>query len=116
MVDSKAIRGVAVQLNRGAVRGSSAHLAKIMGVSVQMARAWRANPESNENHRRMTHGARRLLATMVLLDSAGLLDDKFIAAVDTVDRLLKEGDTRLDQAIAALDAARPLDEDEVDEE
>jgi len=53
----------------------------------------------------MTRGSRRLLPTTVLLHGAGLLDDNFIAAVDTFDRLLNEGDARLDRALEALQAA-----------
>ncbi len=99
---NRALKKVAVRLNRGAIRGSSARLAKVMGVSIPTVRAWMSDPDTNENYRGMTRGSRRLLAAMVLLDGAGLLDDKFIGAVDTFDRLLKEGDARLDQAIQAL--------------
>jgi len=42
---------------------------------------------------------------MVLLDGAGLLNEKFIAAVDTFDLLLTEGNMRLDHALQSLDAS-----------
>ncbi|KQQ19517.1 hypothetical protein ASF56_21500 [Methylobacterium sp. Leaf122] len=64
----------------------------------------------------MTRGARRLLATMVVLDGAGLLDDKFVAAVDTFDRLLNVGDMRLDRALQALQAAELTDGETDDED
>lgn len=116
-MERKALKKTAVRLNRGAVRGSSARLAAIMGVSLPTVRGWMTDPADDANHRRMTRGARRLLATMVLLDGAGLLDDRFIAAVDTFDQLLKDGDERLDRAIEALSAATVADvaEDEEDD-
>lgn len=115
MTDRDALKKVAVRLNRGAVRGSSARLARVMGVSLPTVHAWRSDP-NNEKYRRMTRGSRRLLATMVLLDGAGLLDDRFIAAVDTFDRLLKDGDDRLDRAIRALNAAEVVDVAENDDD
>lgn len=116
-MERKALKKTAVRLNRGAVRGSSARLAAIMGVSLPTVRGWMTDPADDANHRRMTRGARRLLATMVLLDGAGLLDDRFIAAVDTFDQLLKDGDERLDRAIEALSVAAVADvaEDEEDD-
>jgi hypothetical protein len=113
-----ALKKVAVRLNGGAVRGSSVRLARVMGVSLPTVRAWLSDPDDEAKYRRMTRGARRLLATMVLLDGAGLLDDKFVAAVDTFDRLLNEGDERLDTAIHALSTAishNRADDEEDDE-
>ena len=117
-MERKALKKTAVRLNRGAVRGSSARLAAVMGVSLPTVRGWMTDPADEANHRRMTRGARRLLATMVLLDGAGLLDDQLIAAVDTFDRLLNEGDARLDRAIEALHASPTADgaTDDEDEE
>ena len=115
-MERKALKRVAVQLNRGAVRGSSARLAAVMGVSLPTVRGWLTDPTHEANHRRMTRGARRLLATMALLDGAGLLDDKFIAAVDTFDRLLNEGDIRLDQAMEKLKTISEGDNGEGDED
>lgn len=113
-MNRRALKKVAVRLNRGAVRGSSARLARVMGVSLPTVRAWMSDPDDEANHRHMTRGARRLLATMVLLDGAGLLDDAFIAAVDTFNRLLNEGDAKLDLALEALmsvSAAEAVDEE-----
>ncbi|WP_426314096.1 hypothetical protein ACN9MF_23475 [Methylobacterium fujisawaense] len=104
-----ALKKVAVRLNGGAVRGSSVRLARVMGVSLPTVRAWLSDPDDEAKYRRMTRGARRLLATMVLLDGAGLLDDRFIAAVDTFDQLLNEGEARLDQALQALHASSSED-------
>ncbi|CAA2159933.1 hypothetical protein MBRA_05112 [Methylobacterium brachiatum] len=47
--------------------------------------------------------------------SRHLLDDKFVAAVDTFDRLLNDGDERLDAAIRAMNAAASLEAMEEDE-
>lgn len=110
-----ALKMVAVKLNRGAVRGSSANLARVMGVSQATVRSWLANPDDETTYRGMTRGARRLLATVVLLDGAGLLDDKFVASIDTFDRLLNDGGARLDRAFKALSAAR-FDADEAEED
>lgn len=115
-MDRRALKKVAKRLNGGAVRGSSANLARVMGVSQATVRSWLADPTDEKTYRGMTRGARRLLATMVLLDGAGLLDDKFIAAVDTFDRLLNEGDARLDQAIQALGGTQLIDGDADDSE
>lgn len=104
-MDRRALKKVAKRLNGGAVRGSSANLARVMGVSQATVRSWLADPTDEKTYRGMTRGARRLLATMVLLDGAGLLDDKFISAVGTFDRLLNEGEVRLDRALDALQAA-----------
>ncbi|ACS40545.1 Hypothetical protein MexAM1_META1p2792 [Methylorubrum extorquens AM1] len=46
---------------------------------------------------------------MVVLDGAGLLDHKFVAAIDTFDRLLNEGDVRLGRALKALQAVDRTD-------
>ena len=104
-MNRRALKRVAVQPNRGAVRGSSANLARVMGVSQATVRSWLADPDDETTYRRMTRGARRLLATVVLLDGAGLLDDKFVAAIDTFDRLLNEGDVRLQRIIRVTQAA-----------
>lgn len=115
-MDRRAIKKVAIRLNRGAVRGSSANLARVMGVSQATVRSWLTDPKDDSTYRRMTRGARRLLATMVVLDGAGLLDDKFVAAVDTFDRLLNVGDVRLDRALQALQAAELTDGETDDED
>ena len=115
-MDRGALKKVAVRLNRGAVRGSSARLAAVMGVSLPTVRGWMTDPADESNHRRMTRGARRLLATMVLLDGAGLLDDKLVAAVDTFDRLLSEGEVRLDQLLETLTTAVSTDGGEEEED
>lgn len=115
-MDRDALKKVAVRLNGGAARGSSARLARVMGVSLPTVRAWRSDPGEEAKYRRMTRGAQRLLATMVLLDGAGLLDDDFIAAIDTFDRLLNEGDARLDQAIRALHASSSTAEGDEEED
>lgn len=108
-MDRKALKRTAIRLNRGAVRGSSARLAAVMGVSLPTVRGWMTDPADEANHRRMTRGARRLLATMILLDGAGLLDDRLIAAVDTVEHLLDEGEASLDQVLRALTLATSAD-------
>lgn len=115
-MNRRALKRVAVQLNRGAVRGSSANLARVMGVSQATVRSWLADPDDETTYRRMTRGTRRLLATVVLLDGAGLLDDKFVAAIDTFDRLLNEGDARLDRALQVLQAAELTDGETEDED
>jgi hypothetical protein len=115
-MDRRAIKKAAIRLNRGAVRGSSANLARVMGVSQATVRSWLTDPKDDSTYRRMTRGARRLLATMVVLDGAGLLDDKFIAAIDTFDRLLNEGDVRLDRAFQALQALNLADDGAGDED
>jgi len=109
-MDRQALKKVAKRLNGGAVRGSSANLARVMGVSQATVRSWLADPTDDKTYRGMTRGARRLLATMVLLDGAGLLDYKFISAVDTFDRLLNQGDARLDRALQALNDATRAEE------
>ena len=76
-----------------------------MGVSQATVRSWLANPDDETTYRGMTRGARRLLATVVLLDGAGLLNDKFVAAIDTFDRLLNEGGARLDRTLQTLQTA-----------
>lgn len=114
-MDRHALKKVAKRLNGGAVRGSSANLARVMGVSQATVRSWLTDPNDETTYRRMTRGSRRLLATMGLLHGAGLLDDKFIAAVDTYDRLLNEGDARLERAFEALQVSMSLD-GEIDSE
>lgn len=108
-MDAKTLKSIKRRLNGGAVKGSSARLAAVMGVSLPTLRAWMSHPNDAANYRRMPRSARRLLAAMVLLDGAGLLDDKLIAAVDTVERLLNEGDAPLDRVIEALQASSPAD-------
>jgi hypothetical protein len=108
-MDRRALKKVAVRLNGGAVRGSSANLARVMGVSQASVRSWLTDPDDETTYRRMTRGARRLLATMVLLHGAGLLDEKLLAGVDTYDLLLNEGDARLDRALQALQASTSAD-------
>jgi hypothetical protein len=52
----------------------------------------------------------------LLKDRDGIgFDDKFGAAVDTFDRLLNDGDERLDAAIRAMNAAASLEAMEEDE-
>lgn len=117
-MDRRALKKVAVRLNGGAVRGSSANLARVMGVSQATVRAWLTDPEDETTYRRMTRGARRFLAVMVFLHGAGLLDDNLVAAIDKVDQLLNEGDARFEAALQALNAAIPNEklEDDDDEE
>ena len=70
-----------LHLIRGAVRGSSANLARVMGMSQATVRSWLTDPDDDTTYRRMTRGARRLLATMVLLDGAGLPSRAWCLAV-----------------------------------
>ena len=106
-MDVKALKTIKRRLNGGAVKGSSARLAAVMGVSLPTLRAWMSDPNDAANYRRMPRSARRLLAAMVLLDAANLLDDKLVAAIDKLERLLVDGEVPLDRAIKALAAAAP---------
>ncbi|GEL44453.1 hypothetical protein MEX01_50440 [Methylorubrum extorquens] len=108
-MDAKTLKLIKRRFNGGAVKGSSARLAEVMGVSLPTLRAWMSDPEDRANYRQMPRSARRLLATMVVLDGAGLLDHKFVAAIDTFDRLLNEGDVRLGRALKALQAVDRTD-------
>lgn len=115
-MDAKTLKMIKRRFNGGAVKGSSARLAEVMGVSLPTLRAWMSDPEDRANYRKMPRSARRLIATMVVLDGAGLLDDKFVAAIDTFDRLLNEGDARLDRALHALQAVGLAEGEAVDED
>lgn len=80
-----------------------------MGVPPATVRSWLTDPEDETTYRRMTRGACRPLVTMVLLNGAGLLHDKFVAAVDTFDRWLNQGDVRLGSALQAMRAIQLAD-------
>jgi hypothetical protein len=115
-MDAKTLKLIKRRLNGGAIKGSSARLAAVMGVSLPTLRAWMSDPNDAANYRRMPRSARRLLAAMVLLDGAGLLDDRFVAAVNTFDRLLDEGDVRLDRFLKILQTAKLIDGEADDDE
>ena len=115
-MDAKTLKTIKRRLNGGAVKGSSARLAAVMGVSLPTLRAWMSDPNDAANYRKMPRSARRLLAAMVLFDAATLLDDGLITAIDTVERLLRDGDDRLDRAIRALNTAAVAEYVEDDED
>lgn len=108
-MDAKTLKTIKRRLNGGAVKGSSARLAAVMGVSLPTLRAWMSDPNDAANYRRMPRSARRLLAAIVLLDGAGLLSAKLVAALDTVEQMLTQGGEPLDRAMQALEVLSPAD-------
>jgi hypothetical protein len=109
-MDRQVLKMVAVRLNRGAVRGSSANLARVMGVSLATIKSWLADPNDETTYRRMTRGSRRLLATIIILDSVGLVNEKMVETIDVYDQWLNEGNSRLQKAFITLDKMKYLDE------
>lgn len=69
----------------------AASATQAMGAPVKTARAWMLDP-SEPNHRAMSRTAKRLLATLVLLESTHKPSAEFLEAIDVTERLLAAGD------------------------
>lgn len=110
-MERAAIRRIATRVNGGVVRGSSAALARLMGVPTKTVRVWMLDPD-DPSRRNMSKTAVRLLAVLLLLDAAGMLDDKFLGAIASMEKMLKGDLGKLPDILASF-----LGEDlEIDEE
>ncbi|KTS34236.1 hypothetical protein [Methylobacterium indicum] len=102
---------LAVRLNGGRERGAPAALARAMGVPVKTARAWMAAVDDEDNHRKLSSTARRLLTLLTLLEAGGMLTEEFLTSLESFETILDGPPRRLRAMLRQLEAVGEDDEE-----